>query len=244
MRDAYKKKSGCLNLNKTQLTPRNIRNEMYKFYREHLYPLEAPSFRHTLQWALQTDKYTLNYQFDCGTQLNWCAVEANWRLALDSSSARDVSIVEHAAFASEKRGERPGTWADDKYTGLSFDQVCMQAMDAREERNNEDMQEEIARDEAARQPAGAPALGVVEPDGESPLVALAAELTDYAAGLQLECALPEYAEAAARHEEEHGTTMTDDESDSEEQRKRLARERRRAGIRRYLDDDAEEEGPG
>ena len=77
MRDAYKKQSDCLSFNKLTLTPRNIRNEMFKFYREHLHPLEAPSFRHTLQWALQTDKYVLNWQFDFGTQLNLAAVEAS-----------------------------------------------------------------------------------------------------------------------------------------------------------------------
>ena len=112
MRDAYKKKSDCLSFNKLTLAPRNICNGMFKFYREHLHPLEGPSFRHTLQWALQTDEYLLNWQFDFGTQLlNLCAVEASWRLALGSSAATDMAIAEAAAFVPEKRGVAPGSWA-------------------------------------------------------------------------------------------------------------------------------------
>ena len=56
---------------------------------------------------MQTDKYVPNWQFDFGTQLNLAAVEANWRLAFDSSSAKDIAIVEAAAFVPEKRGVAP-----------------------------------------------------------------------------------------------------------------------------------------
>ena len=78
MRDAYSKQSNTLGLNKIALSPRNIRNEIFKFYREHLRPISpAPSFRHCLQWALQTQKYYLNWRFDFTHQLNFAAVEAN-----------------------------------------------------------------------------------------------------------------------------------------------------------------------
>ena len=148
---------------------------MFKFYREHLYPLEAPSFRHTLQWALQTDKYVLNWQFDFGTQLNLCAIEASWRMALGSSAAKDMSIVEAAVFVPEKRGVAPGSWADDKYTGLTFDQVCMTAMGAREVLINERMQRTMDAEETSAQPA----CDEFSTTGDSTclgMVALAAEL--------------------------------------------------------------------
>ena len=152
MRDAYKKQSDCLSFNKLTLAPRNIRNEMFKFCREHLHPLEAPSFRHTsLQWALQTGEYVLNWQFDFGTQMNLAAVKASWRLALDSSAAKDLAIVEAAAFVPEKRGVAPGSWADAIFTGLSFGQVCMTAMDAREDLNNERMQRTMDEEHTAAQ---------------------------------------------------------------------------------------------
>jgi len=232
MRDAYKKQSDCLSFNKLTLTPRNFRNEMFKFYREHLHPLEAPSFRHTLQWALQTDKYVLNWQFDFGTQLNLAAVEASWRLALDSSAAKDMAIVEAAAFVPEKRGVAPGSWADDNYTGLSFDQVCMTAMDAREDLNNERMQRTMDEEHTADQPA---------PDdysttGDSTtldLSDLAAQLHGIASRQDDDDAehdgfdLPEYAEQQAQNEEENGTTMSDDEVTSAEADRRDAERRAR-----------------
>ena len=40
MREAYNRQSDSLGFNKIQLTPRNIRNEVFKFYREHLHPLK------------------------------------------------------------------------------------------------------------------------------------------------------------------------------------------------------------
>ena len=95
----------------------------------------------------------LNWQFDFGTQLNLAAVEASWRLALDSSAAKDMAIVEAAAFVPEKRGVAPGSWTDGNYTGLSFDQVCMTAMGAREDLNNERMQHAMDEEHTAAQPA-------------------------------------------------------------------------------------------
>ena len=81
--------------------------------------------------------------------MNLAAVEASWRLALDSPAAKGMLIVEAAAFVPEKRGVAPGSWADDNYTGLSFDQVCMTAMDAREDLNNERMQRTMDEEHTA-----------------------------------------------------------------------------------------------
>ena len=53
--------------------------------------------------ALQSQQFTLNWQFGFTHQLNYAAVEANWRLALDASAAGKVEIVFAAAFAPEKR---------------------------------------------------------------------------------------------------------------------------------------------
>ena len=220
---------------------------MFKFYRAHLHPPEAPSFRNTLQWALQTDKYVLNWQFDFGTQLNLCAVEASWRLALDSSAAKDMAIVEAAAFVPEKRGVAPGSWADGMYTGLSFDQVCMTAMDAREDLN-ERMQRTMDEEHTAAQPA---------PDdysttGDSTtldLGDLAAQLHEIASRQDDDDAeqdgfdLPEYAEQQAQDEEENGTAMSDGEVTSAEADRRDAERRAKlaAGRRRFVLDEADEE---
>ena len=126
MRDAYSKKSDTLTLDKVTLTQRNIMNEMFKFYREHLHPLTPiPSFRHTLMWALQSNKYVLCWQFNFNGQMNWNATEANWRLAMDPRASEDYDIVEAAAFVAESRTVRPGTWANDIYVGQDFMAVCM-----------------------------------------------------------------------------------------------------------------------
>ena len=126
MRGAYSKKSDTLTLDKVTLTQRNIMNEMFKFYREHLHPLTPmPSFRHTLMWALQSNKYVLSWQFNFNGQMNWNATEANWRLAMDPRAAEDYDIVEAAAFVAESRTVRPGTWANDIYVGQDFMAVCM-----------------------------------------------------------------------------------------------------------------------
>ena len=97
-------------------------NEMFKFYREHLHPLTPiQSFRRTLIWALQSNKYVLSWQFNLNGQMNWNATEANWRLAMDPRAAEDYDIVEAAAFVAESRTVRPGTWPNDIYVGKDFD---------------------------------------------------------------------------------------------------------------------------
>ena len=75
-------------------------------------------------WALRSQQFTLNWQFDFTHQLNYAAVEANWRLALDASAAGKVEIVFAAAFAPEKRGTPPGDWMIDHYNGTGFCTVC------------------------------------------------------------------------------------------------------------------------
>ena len=121
MREAHNRQSYSLGFNKVQLTPRNIRNEVFKFYREHLHPLKpCPSFKHCLMWALQSQQFTLNWQFDFTHQLNYAAVEANWRLAFDPKAVGKVGIVFAAAFAPEKRGAPPGEWSTDLHNGIDY----------------------------------------------------------------------------------------------------------------------------
>ena len=245
MREAYKKQSDTMSFNKTTLTPRNIRFEMFKFYREHLYPLEAPSFRHTLQWALQTDRYILNWQFDFGTQLHWSAVEANWQLSLASSCASNIEIVEAAAFVPERRGARPGAWADDKYTGMSFDQVCMTALDLREEENNARMERQVEEENARGHAHAGRVPDEATTVDMSSLAHELAGLADAAGDSDSDspfAGLPSYAEDRAQHEEATGATMSDDDTDSEERKSEARRQSQALGRGRYLDDEADDDG--
>ena len=51
--------------------------EVYKFYRENLFPIEPPpSFRNVLMWALQKGGFVLSWQFAFEKQANWAAAEA------------------------------------------------------------------------------------------------------------------------------------------------------------------------
>ena len=153
MREAYNRQSDSLGFNKVQLTPRNIRNEVFKFYREHLHPLKpSPSFKHCLMWALQSQQFTLNWQFDFTHQLNFAAVEANWRLAVDPHAGDNLGIVISAAFAPEKRGQPPGPWAFDNYDDVSFQTVFLTAMDERENQHNTEMEGMIDGDADVRTP--------------------------------------------------------------------------------------------
>ena len=140
-REAYKKKSDVMTLNKITLTQKNCQYEMFKFYKEHLHPLSPiPSLRHMLMWALQSSMYVMGWQFSFNGQLNWTAAEANWRLLMEPIAATNYEIIEAACFVGEHRGGRPGPWADDVYTGVSWADVCMTARDqqdaAEEERDD------------------------------------------------------------------------------------------------------------
>ena len=234
-----------MSFNKLTLTPRNIRFEMFNFYREHLYPLKMPSFRHTFQWALQTDKYILNWQFDFGTQLHWAAVEANWQLALDCSAAQNIGLVEAAAVVPEKRGARPGTWADDDYTGISFSQVCMTAMDLREEENNERMERQIEEEHTHVYAHAARVDETATVDMSSLAIQLASLVdatSDSDSEADSECTqLPSYAEAHAQEEEANGTTMPDDDTGSEERKAAAVRKSQAVGRRRYVMEEADED---
>ena len=106
-------------------------------------------------WALQSQQFTLNWQFDFTHQLNYASVEANWRLALDPKAADKDGIVFAAAFAPEKRGAPPGDWPAGSYNGIDFHTACLTAMDQREDANNEQM-ESMANEERRRTAAAAP----------------------------------------------------------------------------------------
>ena len=156
MRDAYSKTSDTASLNRITLTQRNIQHEIYKFYKEHLYPLQPiPSFRHTLMWALQSQKYIMCWQFSFNGQMNWTAAEANWRLLMDPTAAMKYDIVEAAAFMSKDRTGRPPEWANDDYTGLDFMSVCMTAAEQQEEADVAEQQRRDA-DAQAHAPSSVP----------------------------------------------------------------------------------------
>jgi len=106
-------------------------------------------------WALQSQQFALNWQFDFTHQLNYAAVEASWRLALGASAADKVNIVPAAAFAPEKRGTPPGYWMIDHYNGIDFNTLCLTAMDQREDANNAQM-EGMLDDERRRTAATVP----------------------------------------------------------------------------------------
>ena len=82
-----------------------------------------------LMWALRSSMYLMGWQFSFNGQLNWSAAEANWRLVMVPLAATNYEIVEAACFVGEHRGGRPGAWADDVYTGVSWADVCMTAQD-------------------------------------------------------------------------------------------------------------------
>ena len=240
-REAYHKKSDALSKNKLTLTPRNIRNEIFKFYMEHLHPIKPPpSFRHTLMWALQTGGYCLNWQFDFNTQMNWSAVEANWQLAVNPRAAENYAVVEAAAFRSEKPCQRPGEWADDEYVGVAFSSVCTMALDLREDERNADMESNMANEQAHHRAR--------ESNGESTdLNGLAIELADLVDARgddddDDDLNLPEYAEAEAQRQEENGRTMSEDDDDGTDDEESDAARRAgyAAGRSKFVLDEAEE----
>ena len=127
---------------KEELTPKNILRILYKFYKEHLYPIQPlPSFRHVLMWALQSGEYSINHQFLFGKQLSLSAAEAAWQLRLDpQQSAKQWKIVQAAMIDVGQRGEDqhcPGTWAADGYSSDQFDELRMRISDERETANDE-----------------------------------------------------------------------------------------------------------
>ena len=242
MRGAYKKQSDVIGMNRTMLTQRNIMNEMFKFYREHLHPLNSfPSFRHTLMWAMQSQKCVLSWQFSFSGQMNWIAAEANWRLVMDPTAASKYDVIEAAAVISAgRRGARPGTLADDEYTGIDFMTVMMTAADQHEGSNAQ-------RDEAENPDYfdGANAANSVPVVGEFDLSEFAVELEAVVGGgsdSEAEAAdddneataygadppgmYPSYRNAEAN-------AMAEEESEEKFERPRAPRSR-------YIDDEAED----
>ena len=63
---------------------------------------------------------------------------------MDPTASRKCEVIEVAAFISaERRGARPATWADDRYTGVGFVTVIMTAADQHEEANAEREEAEL-----------------------------------------------------------------------------------------------------
>ena len=67
-----------------------------------------------------------------------------WALQSSMFAATNYGIVEAACFVGEHRGGRPGPWADDVYTGVSWADVCMTARDQQDaaEAEREDLGDE------------------------------------------------------------------------------------------------------
>ena len=127
-----------------------------------------------------TQKYYLNWQFDFTHQLNFAAVEANWRLAVDPHAGDNLDIVISAAFAPEKRGQPPGPWAFDSYDDVSFQTVCLTAMDERENQHNTEMEGMIGGEADVRTP-DAPRRGVEHAVSTGSLIGMVVLLNDLAA---------------------------------------------------------------
>ena len=71
--------------------------QLYKFYKEHLHPIEPPpSFKLVLMWALQTGNYSINWNFYFGKQISYAAAEATWAIMLNANSAKDWDVVKAA----------------------------------------------------------------------------------------------------------------------------------------------------
>ena len=130
--------------NKTELTPKNIMNQMYKFYKQTLHPLpadyEKPNFKHVLLWALQTGEYSINWNFTFDKQLNWSATEAKWRLMLDAEEA-DWSMVQKLMFnTGENASDRhDGSWARDGYgdSKSEFEHLAVKAKEQKDIRTDD-----------------------------------------------------------------------------------------------------------
>ena len=85
---------------------------------------------------MQSQKYVLSWQFSFSGQMNWTAAEANWLLIMDATAASKYDVIESAMpISADKRGARPGAWADDEYTGIDFMtvMVMMTAADQHDE---------------------------------------------------------------------------------------------------------------
>ena len=100
---------------KIKLTPKNMMNQVYKFYKEHLTPRQPgrkpPNFRHCLMWALATGDYSLDWQFQFQKQISWSAAEATWAIMLNPRKAlamrpRTPSLESNVSMTeSERRRE-------------------------------------------------------------------------------------------------------------------------------------------
>ena len=123
---------------------------------------------------MQSQKYVLSWQFSFSGQMNWTTAEANWLLVMDPTAASKYDVIESAVFITDdKRGARPGSWADDEYTGIDFMTVTMTAADQHEEAN--------AQRDGAENPDFNGADSVPEVD-EFDLTEFAVELEEAVAG--------------------------------------------------------------
>ena len=239
MRDSYHREADTVSRNRIILTPRNVMNEVFKFYREHLYPITPiPSFRHCLMWALQSKLYTMNWQFNFHNQLNWAAAEANWQLNTDTdavfSGNAKYDIVMAACFVGRTRHDSPGDLGEDCYLNVPFDRVAAEAMDMREAQGDEEV---AAMYEADTGPTiRIPVTDHYPLDDVVRMLHSLPRLDEDSADIE---GLPSYAEAVAQAQaaEESGNDEEDDERDRESEERKACRSK-------YILTDAEEAEEG
>ena len=126
--------------NKNELNQKNCLRTLFKFYKEHLYPINPiPTFKHVLTWALQTGEFSINWQFSCGRQFNWEAAEANWKLMIEPENC-GWEIVK-LAMIDPKCTDPDCRLFSDPYENANFQILCATTeqtrSDLREERLHE-----------------------------------------------------------------------------------------------------------
>ena len=253
---------------KIKLTPKNMMNQVYKFYKEHLTPRppgrKPPNFRHCLMWALATGDYSLDWQFQFQKQISWSAAEATWAIMLNPRKALTWEILLPAAFEDGRRGaerhEPDETWSDDGYSIGDYARLAVQAATMREEANDEAAQAAFDMED---EPDGA--ADDAQNDGETheegpahldPMVAIGNYLSgietptsdeeeDAASPMRFSdgspaAGLPVYAAAAADRMARRPRTpsLESNVSMTESERRREASRRR---ARYVLDDEAEDD---
>ena len=230
---------------KDELSPKNIMKQMYKFYKEHLHPIEPPpSFRLVLMWALQTGQYSINWNFYFGKQISFAAAEATWAMMLNANKAKDWDIVKAALVdVGERAQERhvPADWCADNYEEDEFESLSMKAAGERDAANDARLDRMADVETPAADAAAAAAAAPVTP--EERLRAYFRRMDSHQQPLRFSDGseshgLPVYAEAAAAEmanrsrsqSVDSSVSVTESELNREAQRKRM----------RYVDDEAEE----
>ena len=205
-------------------------------------------------WALQSDRFAINWNFLFGKQINWAAAEAAWVLSLDATRANDWELVKAAMVDTGTRGELnslPQFDYEDGYDSDDFERLAMRASDAREDANDARL-ERMREEEGAGSDDGAVAAGASAAAASVPTVGLdayfastwrdvtgkrPADLSRFSDGAPA-TGLPEYAESRARKLADR--TPSPSPTSADERLEQEEEEERRRKRPRYVHDEAEE----